>query len=398
MSARERDVVLSSLLKAARAHLGFEVAFISQLVDGSRVFRYVDSEADHLLLEVGGSDPAEESYCQHVVQGRLPELLPDPSLNEVALGIAATRALGIGTHVSIPIVLSDGRVYGTFCCFSLSVHDEVGEADVEAVRMLARMTAEYVEGLSREELGQREQRDRIEALLADPLTPRMLFQPMVELMSGETIALEALSRFPGWREGPDRVFQEAWSVGLGGELEVKTVRSALDFLDRIPSSVRLSVNVSPMTMVSRDFLRLLGEIDGSRLMVEVTEHAAVEDFEALRVARRELSHLNVHFALDDVGMGYSGLHHILESTPDCIKIDQSLVRGVPTNPAKAAMIEALVGFADRVGVLVVAEGIESAEELTALASLGVAAGQGYAIARPAGLEAALLTNLDAVHI
>jgi len=320
-----------------------------------------------------------------VVGRQLPELLRDPLAHPVSAGLPVTRELGIGSHVSIPLTLSDGRIYGTFCCFSFSIHQDLDEADLGAVRLLASMAADYIEELEREEYDVRSRRTRAEGILADATSPTMVFQPLVELITGEVVAFEALSRFPGWGEGPLTVFSHAWEADLGVELEVKAVRHALQALEVLSPLHRLAVNISPMTLIDRAFLRVVSEVPPDRLVVEVTEHSAVDDYDALRVARRRLSDLGILLAIDDVGMGFSGLHHILESAPDWIKIDQAVVRNVHTNPVKAAMIESLVGFGDRVDMLVVAEGIETEDELLALKSLGVSVGQGYGIAYPSPL-------------
>jgi EAL domain-containing protein (putative c-di-GMP-specific phosphodiesterase class I) len=112
----------------------------------------------------------------------------------------------------------------------------------------------------------------------------------------------------------------------------------------------------------------------------------VEDYDAVRAARDRLSEIGIRLAIDDVGMGFSGLNHILESALDTIKVDAAVVRDVHVNPLKQAMIEALVSFGGRVGVLVVAEGIQTAAELATLRTLGVPVGQGYHLRRPAPLQ------------
>lgn len=94
----------------------------------------------------------------------------------------------------------------------------------------------------------------------------------------------------------------------------------------------------------------------------------------------------IRLAIDDVGKGFSGIHHIIECGPKTIKIDAAVIRDVHTSPAKLAMIEALVTFGRRLDVLVVAEGIETADELRALCELGVPAGQGYFLGRPAPID------------
>ena len=388
-SVGDADTAIQRILHVARRHLGLEMAFVSEFRDGQRVFRYVDADAGQGVLKVDESDPLEESYCHYVARGELPELLPDPAQHPVSAGLAVTAALGVGTHVSVPIRLSDGRLYGTFCCFGLTVAPSVDQRDLEAVRMLAQLAADYVEVVAAEERHLQQRRDEIAAILDDPAGLAMVFQPLVELDTGRLTGVEALARFPTATGGPARVFSEAWEVGLGVELELKAVRSALGALDRLPSPARLGVNVSPTTLTTTAFLDLVESVPPGRLTVEVTEHAAVEDYDALRAARDRLSSRRIRLAIDDVGMGFSGLNHILECAPGTIKIDAAVVRGVNENPAKTAMIEALVRFGQRLDVLVVAEGIETAAELAALRAAGVPVGQGYYLGRPGDLTASI---------
>lgn len=384
-----QDEVIQRVLRGAREHLGLDLAFISQFIDGDRVFRYVDSAEGTSCVQAGGSDRLEESYCHYVVQGSLPGFLPDPTRHPVSAGLAATEALGVGTHLSVPIRFSDGRVYGTFCCFSLSVNDLLHARDLQTLQMLACLIADQLEALDADERALRCRHDEITQLLVDPQGVAMVFQPLVELDTGRTMAVEALARFPDGAPGPEHVFAEAWATGLGVDLEMKAVRAALVVLDELPADMRLGVNVSPATLITPAFHEAVRSVPPGRLAVEVTEHAAVEDYCELRVARQRLRSAGIRLAIDDVGMGFSGLHHILESAPDTIKIDAAVVRDVHDNPAKIAMIEALVSFGARMDVLVIAEGIETEDELTALRALRVPVGQGYHLGRPGQLDAVL---------
>lgn len=385
------DPMVRQVVQAARQHLDLDVAFLSQFVDGERVFRVVDSDLS--VIEEGGGDPLEESYCHYVADGSLPEFLADPSRHPVSARLSATAALGVGTHLSVPVRLSDGRLFGTLCCFGFSVRPELGPRDVQTLRILADLVAGHVERLAAAERDHRERHQRTTALLDDPTGLTVLFQPVVDLATGETTAVEALSRFPALPGGPEQVFADAWAVGLGVDLELAAVRTALHALERLPAKMRLGVNVSPATLTTADFADAVAAVPSGRLAVEITEHAAVEDYSALRVARDDLRSRGIRLAIDDVGMGFSGLHHILESGPDTIKIDAAVVRDVDSSPAKAAMIEALVSFAHRMDVLVIAEGIETEAELATLRAMGVAWGQGYHLGRPSDLTP-ILGSLD----
>ena len=385
----ERDRAIQRMLRAIREHLGLDVAFVSQFIDGQRLFRYVDAGTGGTGVEVGQGDPMEESYCHHVVNGSLPRFLSDPRAHPVSAAMRATAEVGVGTHLSVPIRFSDGRTYGTFCCFGLGVHDGLADRDAEVLQLLAELVSEYLEELDAEERAARARRDRVVRVRRDQQALQIVFQPIVELASDKVTAVEALARFPGAGSGPQVMFAEAWDVGLGVELELDAVGAALMHLPELPAGIRLGVNVAPETLVSDEFLATVDGLPAGRLTVEVTEHAAVEDYDALKAARQRLSARGIHLAIDDVGMGFSGLNHILECDPDILKIDAAVVRDVHTNPAKAAMIEALVSFGDRAEVILVAEGIETAEELRVLRELGVGFGQGYHLARPGRLDAVL---------
>jgi EAL domain-containing protein (putative c-di-GMP-specific phosphodiesterase class I)/CheY-like chemotaxis protein len=224
----------------------------------------------------------------------------------------------------------------------------------------------------------------------------MVFQPIVDLRAGEIAGLEALSRFAAEpRRGPDMWFAEAAEAGLQTDLEVAAARAALAELDRLPREAYLSVNLSPETTLSPKFRELLPGIGRERIVVEITEHAPVEDYEALAEALRPLRGGGGRLAVDDAGAGFASLRHILRLGPDIIKLDVSLTRGIDADEASQALAGALVTFASRIGATIVAEGIETPEELEALRELGVTHGQGYHLARPATLplEDALLSAL-----
>lgn len=136
---------LDNALAAVRTHLGMDVAFISQFTAGQRVFRHVDSETGQAPIAVGEGGPLEESYCQRVVDGRLPELMPDAFDEPEALALPATRSLPVRAHLSVPIRLANGEVYGTFCCFSPHPDASLNERDIALLRIFADLTARHIE-------------------------------------------------------------------------------------------------------------------------------------------------------------------------------------------------------------------------------------------------------------
>jgi EAL domain-containing protein (putative c-di-GMP-specific phosphodiesterase class I) len=136
--------------------------------------------------------------------------------------------------------------------------------------------------------------------------------------------------------------------------------------------------------------RLLGsDRDLSRVTLEITEHAAVDDYRALADALAPLRRRGATLAVDDAGAGYSSMRHILHLQPDMIKLDMSITHDVDTDRSRRALAKGLTSFAHEIGSVVVAEGVETAEEFNTLASLGVDLAQGYFFAKPIGPQEAL---------
>jgi GAF domain-containing protein len=137
---------ISRLLRRMREILRMDVVFVSEFVEGRRVFRHADAaEGAPDIVKVGHGDPVEQSYCFHVVRGRLARAIPDAQLVPEALELAATRAVPIGAHLSVPIVLRDGHVYGTLCCFSCQPDPSLGEADAQALEAVANLIASGID-------------------------------------------------------------------------------------------------------------------------------------------------------------------------------------------------------------------------------------------------------------
>jgi EAL domain-containing protein (putative c-di-GMP-specific phosphodiesterase class I) len=225
-------------------------------------------------------------------------------------------------------------------------------------------------------------RAEISTLLGDPRLIRSVFQPVVALATGHVAGYEALARFPSLGDGATAsVFEQARRCGMAPELESAAIRTALRAAERRPRGTWLSLNVSPVALVSPAVARALpGDLHG--VVVEITEQELVTDDETYETALDELRSRGARIAIDDAGSAYAGLQHIVRVQPDIIKLDRALVAGVRSRADKAALIDCFVGFAQRTGALVCAEGIESLDDLAVIADLDVSYGQGYALARP----------------
>jgi EAL domain-containing protein (putative c-di-GMP-specific phosphodiesterase class I) len=214
----------------------------------------------------------------------------------------------------------------------------------------------------------------------------MVFQPIAELRGGRITGLEALARFSQEpKQGPDRWFADAAEVGLATELELAAARAALAHFDQIPQGAYLSVNLSPETVISPMFRDVFISTPVEKVVVEITEHAPVQDYAALANALGEFREGGGRLAVDDAGAGFASLRHILRLAPDIIKLDVTLTRGIDVGEASQAMAGALATFASKTHATIVAEGIETQEELRALRDLGIFHGQGYLLARPGPL-------------
>ena len=126
------------------AHLNMDIAYLSEFVDGRSVFRAVNAPGREETIKVGDSVSLDDVYCQHILEGRLPELIVDTADEPLALGLPITAAAPIGSHVSIPIRREDGSAYGMFCCLSAKPNRSLNQRDLQIVRGYADLASREV--------------------------------------------------------------------------------------------------------------------------------------------------------------------------------------------------------------------------------------------------------------
>lgn len=380
---------LARALGAIRTHLGMDVAFVSEFEGGRRYFRHVDSSHPRSPVKVGGSDPLEDSYCQRVVDGRLPELMCDAALVDAAREIAATLTLPVGAHLSVPIRLRGGDVYGTFCCFSFTPDHSLNERDLGMMRVFADLAAEQIED---DVAAQRTRADitrRIDAVLADDALS-MVYQPIYQTREGRVVGFESLARFAAKPpRTPDVWFREAAQIGRGASLEVEAVRRGLRGLEHLPADIYVSFNASPETILGGELAAALDPWPLDRVVMEVTEHAVINHYSDLAAVVGPWRARGLRVAVDDAGAGYASFRHILSLAPDLIKLDMSITRDIDTDLSRRALGGALVSFAQATGCRIIAEGVETAAELATLRQLGIEKAQGYFLGRPSPLADAV---------
>lgn len=221
---------------------------------------------------------------------------------------------------------------------------------------------------------------------------RIVYQPIMDLKKGRIYGWEALTRGPESSKfsSPLALFDFAEEEGKLFELETITRELAIKNIGKLKKGNKLFLNIHPNTLADPNFqsgrtLRLLEEqgMHPGDIVFEVTEKHSLKD---LSVFHRTLNHYRnqgYQIAIDDVGAGYSGLYRIAEIRPDILKIDRELIRNINTHPAKRALMEAFISFANHIEATVIAEGIETDKQLRALMEMDFHCGQGYYLGRPA---------------
>jgi PAS domain S-box-containing protein len=244
---------------------------------------------------------------------------------------------------------------------------------------LSALLAARLNGMHR----QAELRDGLAAVLASAAF-HPVFQPIVDLGGGEVVGYEALTRFDSGQR-PDLCFADAWSVGLGPEMELATLEAAVKAGKLLPPGVWLNLNVSPRLLADPERLRPVLWGAGRPLVLEVTEHDVIEDYEMVRNAIASLGR-DIRLAVDDAGAGVANFGHIIDLRPDFVKLDISLVRRVNANLGRQAMVVGMRHFSRTAGCRLIAEGVETMEEARTLTALGVEFAQGYHFGYPEPVE------------
>jgi len=370
----EVDQQIADLLRTARSSLGLSVAFLSRLDGVTQHLEVVDS-IDPDLISDGAIQPQETSFCQTILDGRLPAVIPDVERFPVAMNLPAVRESGIRSYVSAPVVLSDGSLYGTFCAAGFEADEDLSERDRALMDLLAQAAALLIEPDARKRRRNAEIAGRLGPLMAVG-GPVVLLQPIVELATGRRSGAEALSRFPAsWEQPPDLVFADAELIGARERLEIQALEQAAVHLPH--TSGYVAMNVSPATLATAECQDVLRRMPLERIVLELSEHVAIDDYEALHALLAPLRSRGMRLAIDDVGAGYSSLRHIVTMEPDVIKLDRSLVAGVADDAVLKTLANALVDLAGALGAQVVAEGIETPDDAATLHRLGVHYGQGW---------------------
>jgi EAL domain-containing protein (putative c-di-GMP-specific phosphodiesterase class I) len=370
---------IAELLRTARTALGLGLSFLSRLDDTTQHLEVVESAIPFVFRD-GSSQPRETSLCQAILEGKLPPVIPDVASLPEAKRLPAARFPRIRSYVSVPVVLSDGSLYGTFCAAGFSADRGLSKRDRALMEVLAKAAATIIEPEVRQRARTKLIRGRIDPLIEHG-GPAVLLQPIVDLQTGVRVGAEALSRFPAeWDSPPDVCFAQAHDVGEGITLELLAIARAATALAQVGGYV--AINASPITLLDPRCTRLLRGLPLRRILLELSEHDPVQDYPELAAVLDPLRADGMRLAIDDVGSGYSSLRHIVLTAPDVIKLDRSIIAGVGSDPVIHSLVRSLLDFGRGCGARVVAEGVETVQDAGALAVLGVDLGQGWLFGRP----------------
>lgn len=366
------------LLDLARAHLGAEIAVLSDIAGGEQVVRAVSGSC---AFEPG--TVLRDSLCLRAAQGLLPGVITDTRRNWATRDLKVTHKYGIGSYVGVPWRAADGSRGGMLCCLSRTPNPRLGEESARFLALLAEMIGDELDVPASS--SEREDARLLRDVLRDRAL-RMVFQPVVRLRDGKMVGAEALARFDlSAFPTPAHAFSAADRSGLGIELELLAVERAFEALPDMPPDTTLGVNLSAEALLDPAVQKVVIAHGPDNILVEITEHTRVSDYTELNEAIALIRDAGVLIAVDDAGAGFASLRHILALRPDIIKLDISLTRDVDTDPVRGALARSLVSFASEVGARLVAEGVETRAEHDRLRSIGVDFGQGYFLARPGPL-------------
>lgn len=304
-------------------------------------------------------------------------------LFELAYGWQQEWASGFG------LANSHGqRGYALHAGAAVISHNPSGSNADQIYRALKRVIAQGEMPDALERILKRKTLDRF-------LTDRSIypvFQPIRTLAEEAVFGYEALTRCPenDWFKGPFELFSFAESEGISYALDRLAREKSISAYNSLRNGRKLFVNLITQVVedpgfmpgLTRSLLERYG-LEPSDIVFEITERSSINDFAAVKKALGHYRSQGYQIAIDDVGAGYSSLQSIVELRPDFIKVDRSIIQHIDKDDMKEHTLYTLQQLADKMGISVIAEGIEREEELLKIRKMGIPYGQGYLLGRPA---------------
>ena len=390
----EENASINELLCSVRRYLGMEVAFLAKFTTRERVIEIVNVEpkSDVTAPSGGHSDRKEQTYCQRILEGSLPELIPDTQANDITSELEVTRELDIGSYIGVPIRLPDGEVYGTLCCYESAVNYSLTPRDVSLLKVVADFIGRILNKRVSLMRHQSACRDQLGKMIANDQLD-VVFQPVFKRDGKQIECLEALARFNSepYRP-PNEWIHEAECSEFGIQVETAIIRRALRYMEEVAVTgfkPCIALNISVNMLENGNLPALLEHVSPAQVKLEITEHVEIADYALISALLSPLTERGFKVMVDDVGAGFASMRHILELRPSGIKLDISLVSNISNDPNRQAMAAALIAYAKTSGLSTVAEGIESEADFEKLKELGIEYFQGYFFQRPIPMESIL---------
>ena len=333
------DAVVERMLASVRRHAHVDVAYLTAYDDEATTVAALVGDGAAVGLQVGDRVEDDQSLCLAAVTGTVPMVVPDVREHRRLRRMVVAGGLRVGAFAIAPVHLADGSLYGALCVASRDPDPGLGTPTQTLLTVMADVVADQLAADVSEARDVRREREELLALRT-PGSMTTLLQPIVDLTTGAVLGTEALARFTTVpHRTPDLWFARAARYGVATELEIAAVERALEHLPRLPGEWYLALNASPGVVASGALEDVVTPDTAPRIVVEVTEHAAVADYHGLTSALDRLRDHGARVAVDDVGAGFSSFRHVLELRPDLIKVDRSLVRGCDVDPMHRAMVE-----------------------------------------------------------
>jgi EAL domain-containing protein (putative c-di-GMP-specific phosphodiesterase class I) len=361
---------------------------------GWEVFDGVMREVSASLERITGQELRDsDMVAELMISGNAFVVLLSPPRTTEKMDHAALERLAerVETRVRADLAsVLDPAIYPKFGCY-IGAATAYADPKVRLERLVhGALEAALAESDSREARDAERRKAGLQQIIADG-DVRTLVHPIFRLKDLAVVGYEALSRGPenSEFERPDKLFKVAYDADLVITLERLCRKRAFEIAERLPEGRMLFINIEPEAVADpelRDimFTTLLADsqVKPEHVVFEITERTAINDFAAFRATLEYLRTLGFHVAVDDGGAGYGSLQCLAEVRPDWLKIDISLIRGVDTDSVRRSLVSSMAMFAERMGVKLVAEGIERPEELKVVRELGIEYGQGFLFCRP----------------
>lgn len=377
---RPTRVLVERLLRGARARLGLDIAYLSVFDDTHQHVLAVSGQ-EVAGIRAGVRVDLDDSYCTRMIAEEVPHAVPDTRAEADLADLPATRA-GLRCWVGVPVRLPDGHVIASLCAAGATPMAGLSPSAADALEAVADVVGELLADVGFVAGSVLDAAGRVAEVLTSDDVLHVVVQPIVALASGTVTSVEALSRFRGHDRPVDLWFGDAARMGLDIDLEVRALRLALRRLADIDDELRVAVNVSPRTLCSDELAHALGAAPLDRISLELAEHASVADYGPLRAALTPWRREGLHVAVDDVGTGFAGIGHLVQLSPDVVKVDRSIVATLAGDAVHRAAVDGLARLVESLGAAFVAEGVEDAATLRLVRELGFTHVQGYVLGRP----------------